>query len=222
MSRDVQILGGIGIITLIIVIFAAFTIGGQSGTQQGQTEVLNESQKELLVRKNSHTDGNPKSKVTVVEFADFQCPACATGHTVMIRIKAEYKDKVRFVYRHFPLTNSHPNANIAALASEASSAQGKFWQMHDKLFENQNEWSGEKDPSGIFAEYAKEIGLDVDKFTQELKAKKYESIVQSDVADANRLGINSTPTFYIGDKKFAGVLPYEDFKKELDALLGSK
>lgn len=222
MSRDVQILGGIGIITLIIVIFAAFTIGGQGSAQQGEADVLGESQKELLIRKDTRIDGNPKSKVTVVEFADFQCPACATGHSVMVRVKAEYKDKVRFAYRHFPLTNSHPNANIAALASETAGAQGKFWQMHDKLFENQNEWSGEKDPSAIFSGYAKELGLNVNKFNQELKDQKYKQKIQDDVKDANSLGINSTPTFFIGDKKFAGVLPYEDFKKELDALLGAK
>lgn len=221
MSRDVQILGGIGIITLIIVLFAAFTIGGSGGSQQGQTEVLGESQKELVVRKDSHIDGNPKSDVTVVEFADFQCPACATGHSVMVRIKAEYKDKVKFVYRHFPLTGSHPNAYISALSAETAGAQGKFWQMHDKLFENQDEWSGEKDPSAIFAGYAKEIGIDTAKFNKDLKDKKYDSRVQNDLKDANQLGINSTPTFYIGEKKFAGVLPYEDFKKELDALLKS-
>lgn len=217
MGKDAKILTGIGILTLIIVVVAAFTIGNQPANQEQKT--LNESQIKTLVRENSRQIKAKNAKVTIVEFADFQCPACGLAHPVTKEIKSKYKDKINFVFRHFPLVAPHKNAMAAAVAAEAAGVQGKFWEMHDRLFEYQSEWSNENDPQEIFARYAKEIGIDVEKFKEETKNKKHEEFVQNDINDGYSLGVNSTPTFYINGKEYAGVIPKEQFQSEIESAL---
>lgn len=211
---------GIGIVTAIIVVVAAFTIGNKP-TEDQEPKTLGESQVRILLRENTHLIKAPNAKVTVVEFGDFQCPACAVAYGVVTQIKSEYKDKINFAFREFPLV-AHANGRNSAYAAEAAGAQGKFWEMHDKLYENQSEWSDKNDPTEIFASYAKEIGIDVDKFKQDVKNKKYEDQIQVDLNDGNALGVNATPTFFINGKMYTGVLPYEDFKSKIESELKNK
>lgn len=218
MSGDSKIFIGIGVVTVIIVIIGALTIGNRPGKNQDQ-KTLDKAKVEMLVRGDTHAVRAAKAKVTVVEFGDFQCPACGVAHTVAKQIKNDYKGRINFAFREFPLIQVHKNAYVAALAAEAAGGQGKFWEMHDLLFENQEKWSEKKDPVDVFAVYAKKIGIDVDKFKKDVKDKKYDKNIQSDMDDGTQLGISSTPTFFINDKVYPGVLKYDEFKSNIEGEL---
>lgn len=217
MSNDVKFLIGVGVVTAVIVVIAAFTIGNQPAKDQEQ-KVLSEFQSRVLLRSDSHMTGPKSAKVTVVEFGDFQCPACGVAYTVVKQIEKEYKGKVNFAFREFPLMG-HKNGYNSALAAEAAGGQGKFWEMYDKLYSNQKEWSDKNDAVEIFASYAKEIGIDADKFKEDVKNKKYDAKIQADLKDGNTLGINATPTFFINGKVYSGVLIYDDFKSRIESEL---
>ena len=217
MSQEAKIFTGIGVLTVIVIIFAAFTLGNKSASND-QEKVLNAADKKVLIRKDSHVAGKKQAKLAVVEFGDFECPACGSVYGTVKKLQDEYKDKVEFVFREFPL-DMHKNGRIAALAAEAAGGQGKFWEMHDKLYENQDKWSDMDDPLETFTTYAKEIGIDADKFKADVESKKYDSRITADVDDGNRLGVDSTPTFFINGKMYGEVLSYDDFKAKIESEL---
>lgn len=142
-----------------------------------------------------------EGSVTLVEFSDFQCPACQSVQEPLKQILAKYDGKVTFVYRHFPLSSIHKNAQMAAQAGEAAFQQGKFWEMHDKLFETQNSWKDLADPRGLFIQYAKEIGLDEAKFASDLESQATKDIVSTDLLASTRYRLSGTPTFFINGSK---------------------
>ncbi len=216
-SGDIKLIIGVVIFTTIIVVLAALTIGSQPAKTPGQ-KVLSEAQLKILLRSDAHMTGPKQAKVTVVEFGDFQCPACGVAYMVVKQIKEEYKGKISFVFREFPLM-AHKYGYTGALAAEAASGQGKFWEMCDKLYSNQKEWSESKDALAIFATYAKEIGIDADKFKEDVESKKYDAKIQADLSDGNQLGVNATPTFFINGKIYSGVLTYDIFKSAVESEL---
>jgi len=161
--------------------------------------------------------GSKDAKVTIVEFSDFQCPFCARFHSQTFpQLKKEYIDtgKVRYVYRDFPLS-FHQHAMNAAIAAECADEQGKFWEYHDKLFQNQRAL----DDSSL-KRYAEEIGLDTSKFNSCLDNKETASEVNKDVQDGQRYGVSGTPTFFINGVKLVGAQPYSAFKQVVDQQLG--
>jgi protein-disulfide isomerase len=180
-----------------------------------------------LIREDSYRWGNKDSKVTLVEFLDFQCEACRAAHPVTKRLRAEYGDKINFVQRYFPLP-SHKNSKVAALAAAAAGEQGKYWEMEDKLFENQDAWgSDERSVSQnkaveMFKGYASELGLDVERFSQSIKSEQFMPIIQRDVADGDALRVNSTPTFFFNGEMLPGVQRYEILKEKIDKILQEK
>lgn len=145
--------------------------------------------------------GAKDAKVTLVEYADFQCPACAAYHPFVKSLLSENPDSLRVVFRHFPLTNIHPNALSAAHAAEAAGAQGKFWEMGDILFAKQEEWASSDNATDLFKGYANELGLDVDKFASDMDSDIARESVTSDLASGNQAGINSTPTFVLNGQR---------------------
>lgn len=155
--------------------------------------------------------GNENAQVVVVEFSDFQCPACAAYEPVVDRMMEELGDQVAVVYRHYPLTSIHKNAQLAAQASEAAGRQGKFWEMHDKLFLQQTVWAEVTDPTEIFVEYAAEVGVNTEQFLADLNSDQVKELVAEDVTSGNRLGIQGTPTFYVNGKKMPTVRSYNEF-----------
>jgi protein-disulfide isomerase len=211
MSNETKILGGIGLVTVLIVVLGAFFIGGSS------TPIAPEppADPKLLVRSDSYKIGSDDAKVTLVEFGDFQCPACGASHPIVKQLVAEEGGNIQFVYRHFPLS-IHKNAVDAAIAAEAAGRQRKFFEMHDLIFDNQAEWAEEKNTEDFFLRYAEEIELDLEKFRQDLNDKKLEEKVKRDFADGNALGVRSTPTFFINGQKQAGGLPYDQFKAKIE------
>ncbi len=135
--------------------------------------------------------------IEVVEFSDYQCPACASVHEPLKQILAKFEGKVSFVYRHFPLTTIHKNAQLAAQATESAHNQGKYWEYGDLLFAKQNEWAGLADPKEKFVEYAKSLGMDADKFGNELTSDEVKARVSVDMLAASRYALGGTPTFFV-------------------------
>lgn len=150
-----------------------------------------------------HVFGNKDAKVVLFEYGDFQCPGCGGAYPQLKTITEKYKNQVAFVFRNMPLTTIHPNAFAAATAAEAASLQGKYWEMHDKLYETQNDWSSASATArtDIFAGYANELGLNVDKFKADLTSKTVSDKISRDRAIANKLNVDSTPTIYVDSEK---------------------
>ena len=154
--------------------------------------------------------GSPAATVTVEEFADFQCPTCALQHPQMKEIVSLYGNRIKFIFRNFPLTQTHPKAYDAAVAAEAAQLQGKYWAMQDQLFTNQQKWVNASDARQLFEEYAQKIGLDVTKFQSDMLGLPAKTRVDADIQRARALGVNGTPTIFINGKRLA----FEQFAVE--------
>ena len=145
--------------------------------------------------------GAPTAAVTIEEFADFQCPTCATMHPMVQELRAAYGDRVRIIFRQFPLSiPTHDKAYAAAAAAEAAGFQGKFWDMQNLLFANQQAWGRSPNYRKLFEEYAQRIGLDVQKFSNDMIGIPAKNRVDADLQRGRSLGVGSTPTFYINGK----------------------
>ncbi len=157
--------------------------------------------------------GSPTAAVTIEEFADFQCGSCAATFPIMNEIKSMYGSRIKFIYRNFPLAiPAHDKSYDAAVALEAAGMQGKYWEMLAQLFQNQQKWTSDPNFRQIWNDYAKQIGLDVNKFTTDIAGIGAKGRVDADMARGRALNVNSTPTLYIN-----GVMvPYNDVK--VDAL----
>lgn len=148
-----------------------------------------------------HVYGNKDAKVMLVEYGDFQCPACGAAYPKLKTIKEDRKGSIAFIFRNFPLTAIHPNALAAAAVAEAAGLQGKFWEMHDKLYENQESWAGAAadQRDDLFASYAKELNLDLDQYRADIVSKKVTEKISRDQALGRKMKVDSTPSIYIGD-----------------------
>jgi Na+:H+ antiporter, NhaA family len=152
-----------------------------------------------------HIRGNLEAPVTLEEFGDFQCPTCAGYYSELKKIEAEYGERLRVIFREYPLyPTPHEHALIAAQAAEAAGLQGRFWEMHDKLYENQKTWSEAKDDLPIFTDYAKQIGLDADRFARDLNSDAVAARIFQDGRRAHALGVTGTPTFFVNGKEAKG------------------
>lgn len=163
--------------------------------------------------------GPEKAKVTLIEYGDFQCPACGHYFPMVSQLKNDYKDSVKFVYRHFPLTTAHKNAQAAAQAAQAASKQGKFWEMHDLLYKNQTAWSESDNAAQAFSEYATQIGLNVDQFTQDMNSEETLTFIKASFDGGSKAGVQGTPTFYLNGKQLTNPTSYDEFKKLVDQAL---
>ena len=144
-----------------------------------------------------HVRGLASGPVTLVEYGDFQCPACGAAYWVLRDLEGRFRSDLRFVFRHFPLAEIHPYATIAAESAEAAGAQGKFWDMHEVLFQNQPYFELEN-----LIRYANAIGLDIEAFTSDLETHRHFPKVREDFMGGARSGVNGTPTLFINDERF--------------------
>ena len=167
----------------------------------------------LDIRSNDHVRGQANVPVTVVEYMDFQCPACGAYYPVVEQLLKELGDQVKVVIRHYPLIQVHPNALAAARAAEAASRQGKFFEMYDMLYGNQKEWSTAADPSkSIFPSYAGKIGIDGEKFKNDIADATIDAVITADRASGDQLNISGTPTFFINGEQIKNPASFEAFK----------
>lgn len=149
----------------------------------------------------SNLYGKLDSPVQLTEFVDFQCEACYAYYPIVKQVKEQYKDKVKFQVRNFPITSGHQFAYQAARSAEAAARQGKFWEMHDMLFEGQKTWEQSQNPESIFDKYAETIGLDMNKYRADRDSADVAAVINKDLADIKTLGGNGTPTFVLNGKK---------------------
>lgn len=150
-----------------------------------------------------HTFGKTDSKVILIEYGDFQCPSCGGAHPQIKEVTEEYKDRVLFIFRNFPLTTIHPNARAASAAVEAAGLQGKYWEMHNLIFENQGDWNSLTGTArtDTFAEYAVSLDLDKDKFLVDIAASPINKKISFDQALGKKVGVDATPTFFLNGEK---------------------
>ncbi|WP_316759292.1 DsbA family protein [Pedobacter aquatilis] len=146
-----------------------------------------------------HIQGADSAAISIVEFGDYQCPHCGDAHPIMKEIEDVFGSQIKFVFRNFPLQSSHELALPAAIAAEAAAMQGKFWEMHDALFENQYRLS-----EALFDELAETIDLDLDKFQKDSLLKELTEKIENDFESGVRSGVNGTPSFYVNGTKFDG------------------
>lgn len=214
MSNETKVFGILGLLTLVGLIIGAVLLGGNPSENTPASTV----EPQRLVVDYAPNRGNKDARVTIVEFSDYQCPACKAAYQDVERVINEYKDSINFVYRQFPLP-SHKNAKNASYAAIAAGKQNKYWEMHLKLFENQEKWSELGNPKDTFVTYAKELGLNEQQFRTDMESNETFDLVNKEVNEGNAIGINSTPTFFINGQKYPGVLTYSQMKSAIDALL---
>lgn len=199
-----------------------------------KTQQVDERVKEMPISVSIDDDpvrGNQDAPITIVEFSDFQCPFCARFQIQTLPLILEQyveTGKVKFVYRDFPIQNSHPNAMPAAAASECAHEQNKYWEYHDALFENQGVWNKVDIASAvtIFKEFAAELDLNQDQFINCLDSGKYIEEINNDLKDGRDYGVTGTPGFFIGNEengfvKLNGAQPFEAFKNIIDSQLNT-
>lgn len=145
--------------------------------------------------------GKLDSKVTLTEYVDFQCGACYAYYPTVKAIKEQYKDRVKFQIKYFPISNAHKFARMSAANAEAAARQGKFFEMHDKIFEGQKTWELSQTPQENFDSYAKELGLNMEQFKADILDKKTMATINADLDEVRRLGGEGTPTFTLNGKK---------------------
>jgi protein-disulfide isomerase len=155
--------------------------------------------------------GSAKAPVTIVEFSDFHCPFCRSVISTLVQLESKYGDKIKLVFRDFPIESIHPGATKAHEAARCANEQGKFWAYHDKLFATTPTSSPE-----TFKELAKEIGLNPKAFETCLNSGKYQTAIKEDIAEGNRVGVSGTPAFYINGRLISGAQPVEAFARIID------
>ena len=206
MEKETKIL--LGIIAVIVAgLIGVFVMFNKSGTPASVDAGK-------LVREDSQKEGT--GVVQLVEFGDYQCPSCGVAHPVTQKILKDFEGKVTFIFRNFPLETIHKNAMVAAKYAQASSKQNKFWQMHNKLYESQAEWSDLADPTTKFAEYAKALGMDADKLKKDAAEQAVADYIQRDIDDGTALSVSGTPTFFVNGKQVAKN-DYDSLKSAIEA-----
>jgi protein-disulfide isomerase len=198
---------------VIIGVLVVVLIGGSMWYSGTVSESYNEG-----VTISPNIKGNENATVKIVEYSDFQCPACAQFWPVVEEVMAEYGDQVSFEYKHFPLIQIHPFAQPAAYAAEAAGQQGKFYEYADLLFANQAAWSRSATPAAFFAQYAEELGLDMDLFMQHQRAPLIKDHVRSQFDEARTLGLTGTPSFFLNGERM-NLTTIDDFKAQIAAAI---
>ena len=152
-----------------------------------------------------HVFGKTDSKVVLIEYGDFQCPGCGGAHPTVKMLTEKYKDQIAFVFRNFPIASKHPNARAAAAAVEAAGLQGKYWEMHNQVFENQSSWQNlsSNERGAFFVEYAKGLQLDEAKFKADMESEAVGKKINFDQAIGKKAGAEATPTFLLNGKKLS-------------------
>jgi len=223
-SQKTQLWVAVGFISLIIIITVIATLvsngapASSSGFTATQTSPITSS---------DHTHGNPNAKVTLIEYGDFECPACGVYEPIVEQLYQQYQNQVLFVFRNFPLFQIHPYAMIGAQAAEAAGLQGQYWQMHDLLYKNQAEWTSDTtlSDSAVVSKYfdsdAQQLGLDVTKFNSDINSSAVQNKVQSDISLGNAAKIDHTPTFFINLTQIQNPQGLQEFQNDLNAAIAS-
>lgn len=170
-----------------------------------------------------HVRGGAKATVALEEFGDYQCPPCGALFRELKKIESEYGDKINLTFRHYPITDRHKNAMTAARAAEGAGFQNKFWEMHDKLYETQADWAEQEDAHTIFINYARDLKLDVDRFTRDMDGNQADARIIADRKRATVMGVQGTPTLFMNGRQLKPeAMTPELMRKAIDYLLTQK
>jgi protein-disulfide isomerase len=161
-----------------------------------------------------HIQGDPKAAVMLVEYGDYECPHCGHAYPIVKQVQKHFGKKLAFVFRNFPLNEIHPNAEAAAETAEFAGAQGKFWEMHDAIFENQEELSPE-----LLMQLSQDLKLSADDWKKAMESRQYQPRVKSDFLGGVKSGVNGTPTFFINGQRHDGPFEYEDLVAGINSQL---
>lgn len=194
-----------GLIAIFVALFAYYFYAGSNGQVKPVEDVT--------VSTTDHVRGALNGTVTMVEFGDFQCPACGAYEPLVRKVLANNPTTLKIVFRQFPLTQVHQNALLGAKASEAAGLQGKFWEMHDMLYDNQQAWSLGLNAHDFIINYATTLGLDVTKFSTDLNSPAIEKKILAEYQEGLNLGVQGTPSFFINGKKIQNPQSPEEFDK---------
>lgn len=213
----------VGLVVLVVIGFVVWAAsspkndGSQSVESDQTRQAASEAQQKEL--RTGWNQGNPQAKVVVTEFGDFQCPACGRIHPMIKNeLLPKYGDRILFVFKNFPL-DMHKNSWPSAQAAEAAGAQGKYWEMHNLIYEKQDEWSELASPNEKFVTYAREIGIDVDKFKSDIEAKRFKDRIQADVDLGKQLELPGTPSFYVNGQPVDLQSGVKDIENAIDKAL---
>ena len=161
-----------------------------------------------------HIQGNPDATVTLVEYGDYQCPHCGHAYPIIKKLQRHFGGKLRFVFRNFPLESIHPFAFPAAIATEAAAKQNKFWEMHDAIFENQNNLD-----EHLFQELAKELDIEISQFNEDCSKQEVILKVENDFESGVHSGVNGTPSFFLNGSKYNGANEFDELYEAINSLL---
>ena len=199
-------IGAVAAIGGIVLLFGAWKLSTKPAVAEKYSITLNEK---------DHTLGTSTVKVMLVEYSDLQCPACKAFSPVINQLVKKNQNRMMFVYRHFPL-QQHKNGRAAALASEAASKQGKFFEMHDTMFDHQGDWENSDKPQDSFIEYAKKLKLNIDTFKKDLNAGDSNDKIDADMRSGIQYKVTSTPTFFLNGTKLDLPGSLDEFQKLID------
>ncbi len=200
---------------LVLVVWGIWKVGFGTPAETGGT-----SGSAIDVTDQDWVKGKSDAPVTLVEYTDFQCPACGAYYPIIDQLSKEMGDNLRVVIRHYPLIQIHDNALPAARVAESAGRQGKFWEMYDLLFANQKEWSNAADPmKSIFPAYAGRIGLDMERFNQDMADASLDDKINRDRDTGNELKITGTPTFFLNGQKMENPKSFEALKKSVQGMI---
>lgn len=192
-NKKIQI---IALIALVIILIGAFIISRKS--KSVDMELINSI---AVVETEKHIKGDINAPITLVEYSDFQCPACKSAAPQLSDLLKQFEGKFNMEFRHFPLRSIHGNAQLAGQAAEAAAMQGKFWEMHDELYEHQTEWAQSFKPTRYFKKYAEKIGLNIDRFVYDMESDKVKNIVNAEFDEATKMELPGTPSFTFNGEK---------------------
>ena len=209
----------VAVVVILVGIFA-FTSNGTKNSSSGN------------LTPTQHIEGQGKDGVTLVEYGDYQCPYCGEYYPTVKQVVSEYNEQIIFQFRNFPLTSLHPNAFAGARAAEAAGLMGKFWQMHDLLYDQNDQyydsneeiagWIGVSDPEPVFVKDAVSLGLNAQKFQQLYASDQVDNLVLADQNAGNSLGIDATPTFYLDGKQVQVDNSVTSFETLINAAIAQK
>ena len=209
MNNKNILLGIGGVIITFVLLFFAYKLTN--------TPVKTEFPEVNRIRSTDHVKWKKDSKNILIEYSDLQCPACKSYNSFLLELEKEATPNAALVFRHYPLYQIHPNAFNAAYAAEAASLQGKFWEMESILYEKQSDWASLQNPNEFFVSVAKDLELDEEQFSKDMSSKEVKERVQIDLVEAEKIGINSTPTFVLNGV-LVNVATFEEFKEFLMSL----
>lgn len=204
---------------IILVVIVLSSVGIIFFVSSGDSSAPSTTAEALELTDKDHTRGIDNASVVVIEYSDFQCPACGALYPVTKQVVDDFEDQITFAYRQFPLVSIHQNAMAASRASEAAGYQDKFWEMHDMLFERQQQWSSVTNASSIFESYAQELELDMDRYREDVNSEETSKAITSSLSVGTSIGINATPTYFVNGEKIPTPQSVEEFSAAIQAAL---